>query len=181
MDEIRERAAGGGLLAGFPLSGVRIDVTDAQMQEEGSDEVAFRIAAGDAFDKGMEKAGLVLLEPVMKVEVTTPGDYMGELVGGPAAAAGNHRCDRNPWNHDRHHCSCSSQGTIWVLRCCSQLEPRAGGWQHGTAKLPACTQRRCRKFYVLSSKIAAFFNVAFMRRLICGASLAISCKCLTFL
>ena len=81
MDEIRERAAGGGLLAGFPLSGVRIDVTDAQMQEEGSDEVAFRIAAGDAFDRGMEKAGLVLLEPVMKVEVTTPGDYMGELVG----------------------------------------------------------------------------------------------------
>jgi elongation factor G len=81
MDEMRERAAGGGLLAGFPLSGVRIDVTDAEMQEEGSDEVAFRIAAGDAFDRGMEKAGLVLLEPVMKVEVTTPGDYMGELVG----------------------------------------------------------------------------------------------------
>ncbi|MGB0758172.1 MAG: elongation factor G [Rubripirellula sp.] len=81
MDEIRERAAGGGLLAGFPLSGVRIDVTDAEMQEEGSDEVAFRIAAGDAFDRGMEKAGPVLLEPVMKVEVTTPGDYMGELVG----------------------------------------------------------------------------------------------------
>lgn len=81
MDEMRERAAGGGLLAGFPLSGVRIDVVDAEMQEEGSDEVAFRIAAGDAFDRGMEKAGLVLLEPVMKVEVTTPGDYMGELVG----------------------------------------------------------------------------------------------------
>jgi elongation factor G len=81
MDEIRERAAGGGLLAGFPLSGVRIDVTDAEMHEEGSDEVAFRIAAGDAFDRSMEKAGPVLLEPVMKVEVTTPEDYMGELVG----------------------------------------------------------------------------------------------------
>ena len=81
MDEIRERAAGGGLLAGFPLSGVRIDVTDAEMHEEGSDEVAFRIAAGDAFDRGMEKATPVLLEPVMKVEVTTPEDYMGELVG----------------------------------------------------------------------------------------------------
>lgn len=81
MDEIRERAAGGGLLAGFPLSGVRIDVTNAEMQEEGSDEVAFRIAAGDAFDRGLEEAGPVLLEPVMKVEVTTPEDYMGELVG----------------------------------------------------------------------------------------------------
>jgi elongation factor G len=81
MDEIRERAAGGGLLAGFPLAGVRIDVTNAEMQEEGSDEVAFRIAAGDAFDRGLEEAGPVLLEPVMKVEVTTPEDYMGELVG----------------------------------------------------------------------------------------------------
>lgn len=81
MDEIRERAAGGGLLAGFPLSGVRIEVYGAEMQEEGSDEVAFRIAAGDAFDRAMEEAGPVLLEPVMKVEVTTPEDYMGEIVG----------------------------------------------------------------------------------------------------
>ena len=81
IDEIRERAAGGGLLSGFPLTGVRIDVTDAETQEEGSDEVAFRIAAGDAFDRGLEEAGPVLLEPVMKVEVTTPEDYMGELVG----------------------------------------------------------------------------------------------------
>ena len=81
VDEIRERAAGGGLLAGFPLSGVRIEVCDAEMHEEGSDEVAFRIAAGDAFDRGIEAAGPVLLEPVMKVEVTTPEDYMGELVG----------------------------------------------------------------------------------------------------
>ena len=81
MDELRERAAGGGLLAGFPLSGVRIEAYAAEVAEEGSDEVAFRIAAGDAFDMGLEKAGPVLLEPVMKVEVTTPDDYMGELVG----------------------------------------------------------------------------------------------------
>ncbi|QDT06446.1 Elongation factor G [Rubripirellula lacrimiformis] len=81
MDEIRERAAGGGLLAGFPLSGVRIEVYAAEAAEEGSDEVAFRIAAGDAFDRGLEAAGPVLLEPVMRVELTTPEEYMGELVG----------------------------------------------------------------------------------------------------
>ncbi len=81
VDEIRERANGGGLLAGFPLAGVRIEVVSAEMQEEGSDEVAFRIAAGDAFDRAMQEAGPVLLEPLMKVEVTTPDDYMGELVG----------------------------------------------------------------------------------------------------
>lgn len=81
IEEMRERALGGGMLAGFPLSGVRIEVNDAEFQEENSDEVAFRIAAGDAFDKGLEQAEPVLLEPVMKVEVTTPDDYMGELVG----------------------------------------------------------------------------------------------------
>ena len=81
MEELRERAAGGGLLAGFPLSGVKIEVYDAEFHDENSDEVAFRIAAGDAFDRGLQEAGPVLLEPVMRVEVTTPEDYMGELVG----------------------------------------------------------------------------------------------------
>ncbi len=81
IEEIRERASGGGVIAGFPLTGVRFEVYDAEMQEDGSDEVAFRIAAGDAFESGIEAAGPVLLEPVMRVEVTTPDDYMGEIVG----------------------------------------------------------------------------------------------------
>jgi elongation factor G len=81
MDELRQRAEGGGMIAGFPLSGVKIEAYDAEHHEENSDEVAFRIAAGDAFDRGLEESGPVLLEPVMKVELTTPEDYMGELVG----------------------------------------------------------------------------------------------------
>ncbi len=81
MDELRQRAEGGGMIAGFPLSGVKIEAYDAECHEENSDEVAFRIAASDAFDRGLEEAGPVLLEPVMKVELTTPEDYMGELVG----------------------------------------------------------------------------------------------------
>ena len=81
LEELRERAVGGGMIAGFPLSGVKIEVLDAETAEEGSDEIAFRIAAGDAFDRGMEQAGPLLLEPVMKVEVTTPEEYMGDIVG----------------------------------------------------------------------------------------------------
>lgn len=81
VEELRQRAAGGGLVAGFPLTGLKIEVLGGEAHEEGSDEVAFRIAAGDAFDKGLEKAGPALLEPVMRVEVTTPDDYMGEIVG----------------------------------------------------------------------------------------------------
>ncbi len=81
MEELRERAHGGGLLAGFPLTGVRIDVTGGEAHEEGSDEIAFRIAAGDAFDRAMQEAGPTLLEPVMRVEITTPDEYMGDIVG----------------------------------------------------------------------------------------------------
>ncbi len=81
IEELRERTAGGGMVAGFPLTGLRIEMLGGEAHEEGSDEVAFRIAAGDAFDKGLEKAGPALLEPVMRVEVTTPDDYMGEIVG----------------------------------------------------------------------------------------------------
>ena len=81
LEELRERSRGGGMIAGFPLSGVRIEVLGAETAEEGSDEIAFRIAAGDAFDRGMEQAEPVLLEPVMKVEVTTPEEYMGDIVG----------------------------------------------------------------------------------------------------
>ncbi|PAY15690.1 elongation factor G [Rhodopirellula sp. SM50] len=82
IQELRDRAEGGGVLAGFPLSGIKLEAYDAEVSEEGGiEEVAFRIAAGDAFDKALEKAGPVLLEPIMKVEVTTPEDYMGELVG----------------------------------------------------------------------------------------------------
>ncbi len=81
IEELRQRAEGGGLIAGFPLSGVKIEVYDAEVHEDGSDEVAFRIAAGDAFDKGLQAAGPILLEPVMRIEVTTPEDYMGEIVG----------------------------------------------------------------------------------------------------
>ena len=80
MDELRQRAAGGGLIAGFPLTGIRIEAYDVETAEEGSDDVAFRIAAGDAFDTALQEAGPTLLEPVMQVEVTTPDDYVGEIV-----------------------------------------------------------------------------------------------------
>jgi elongation factor G len=81
LQELTQRAEGGGALAGFPLTGLRIELLGGEAQEEGSDEVAFRIAAGDAFDKAIEEATPVLLEPVMRLEVSTPEAYMGEIVG----------------------------------------------------------------------------------------------------
>ncbi|RMF43126.1 MAG: elongation factor G [Planctomycetota bacterium] len=81
MEELRSRAEGGGLIGSFPLSGFRVSLVGGEMREIGSDAVAFRIAANDAFDKGMQAAGPVLLEPVMRLDIVTPDEYVGDIVG----------------------------------------------------------------------------------------------------
>ncbi len=69
------------MIGSFPLTGIRITLLAGETREVGSDEVAFRIAANDAFDQGLEQGGPTLLEPVMKLDITTPDDYVGEIVG----------------------------------------------------------------------------------------------------
>jgi elongation factor G len=81
LEELRNRAEGGGLIGSFPLTGIRISILGAELAETGSDEVAFRIAANDAFDEGLKQGTPTLLEPVMKMDITTPPDYLGEIVG----------------------------------------------------------------------------------------------------
>ena len=79
LDELKGRAAGGGLY-GNPLIGVKITLLSGEVAEVGSTEPAFRIAAAEAFEEGLKKGGVVLLEPVMKVQVTTPEEHFGEFV-----------------------------------------------------------------------------------------------------
>jgi len=81
LEELRNRAAGGGVIGSFPLTGIKISLLSSELAEVGSDEVAFRIAANDAFDQGLQNGIPTLLEPIMKMEITTPDDYMGEIVG----------------------------------------------------------------------------------------------------
>ena len=81
LEELRNRAVGGGVIGSFPLTGLKISVLSSELAEIGSDEVAFRIAANDAFDQGLHAGTPTLLEPIMKMEITTPDDYMGEIVG----------------------------------------------------------------------------------------------------
>jgi len=81
LEELKNRAEGGGLIGSFPLTGIRISILGAETAEVGSDEVAFRIAASDAFDEGLKLGGPALLEPVMKMDISTPADYLGEIVG----------------------------------------------------------------------------------------------------
>ncbi|EAQ82606.1 elongation factor G [Blastopirellula marina] len=81
MEELRQRGAGGGIIGGFPLGDIRITVLDVEAAEVGSTETAFAIAAGDAFEKAMRAAKPVLLEPIMKLQIITPEENLGDFVG----------------------------------------------------------------------------------------------------
>jgi elongation factor G len=76
-----QEAAEFGVLAGFPMVDVKVTLTDGSYHEVDSSELAFKIAGSMAFKKAAALASPVLLEPVMDVEVTTPDDYMGEVIG----------------------------------------------------------------------------------------------------
>jgi elongation factor G len=70
-----------GVLAGFPLVDMKVAVYDGTFHDVDSSEMAFKIAGSMALQAAVKKANLVLLEPIMKVEVTTPDDFMGDVIG----------------------------------------------------------------------------------------------------
>ncbi len=76
-----EEAMKSGILGGFPVVGVHASVYDGSYHEVDSSEMAFHIAGSMAMKDAMQKGGSVLLEPIMKVEVTMPEDYMGDVIG----------------------------------------------------------------------------------------------------
>ena len=76
-----EEAAQAGILGGYPVLGVSANVYDGSYHEVDSSEMAFHIAGSMAFKEAMQKGNAVLLEPIMKVEVTMPADYMGDVIG----------------------------------------------------------------------------------------------------
>ena len=70
-----------GILAGYPMRGVAVELYDGSFHEVDSSEMAFTIAGSMAFRDGCKQAGMALLEPMMKVEVSVPEEYMGDVIG----------------------------------------------------------------------------------------------------
>jgi elongation factor G len=77
---VRERMESG-VLAGYPMRDVRVRLTFGSYHEVDSNEMAFKIAGSMAFQDGCRKADPILLEPIMKVEVLVPQEYMGDVIG----------------------------------------------------------------------------------------------------
>ncbi len=88
VDEGIEEALDGGVLAGYPLVDVRAVLIDGSYHDVDSSEMAFRIAGSIALKEAAKKAGVKLLEPIMAVEVVTPEEYMGDVIGDLSARRG---------------------------------------------------------------------------------------------
>ncbi len=80
LEELETAGPGGGVL-GFPLMRIKVTLLRGEMHETESTEIAFRTAANLAFDTGLREAGTVLLEPIMNLEISTPDEHVGDLVG----------------------------------------------------------------------------------------------------
>jgi len=81
VDKGMQESLNNGILAGFPVVDVKITLFDGSYHDVDSSEQAFKMAASMAFKEGMRKGDAVLLEPIMAVEVETPEDYMGDVMG----------------------------------------------------------------------------------------------------
>ncbi len=81
VDKGCQEAMQGGILAGYPLEDIKVTVYDGSYHDVDSSEMAFKLAASMGFKAGAKKANPVILEPMMKVEVETPEDFMGDVIG----------------------------------------------------------------------------------------------------
>lgn len=81
VDKGIQEATDNGVLAGFPVVDVKVTLIDGSYHEVDSSEMAFKIAGSMGFKEGCQKAGPILLEPIMSVEVVVPEEYMGEVIG----------------------------------------------------------------------------------------------------
>ena len=81
VDKGVKEALEGGVIAGYPVVDVKVTIFDGSYHDVDSNEMAFKIAGSMAVKDGVRKAKPVLLEPVMKVEVVTPEDYSGDVIG----------------------------------------------------------------------------------------------------
>ena len=85
---IREAAATG-VFAGYPLTDFHVDIVDGSFHPVDSSEMAFKIAGSMGLKDAARKAGLILLEPIMKLEVTSPEEHMGDVIGDITSRRGN--------------------------------------------------------------------------------------------
>ena len=119
---LREEAKSGGR-TGYPLVDLRVTLVDGDTHDVDSNELAFRFAAGDALRKAVQEAGSVLLEPIMKLEVVTPEDYLGNITADLSSRRRADRQDVHPRQIDGHRGARTAGEDVRLLDRRAEPEP----------------------------------------------------------
>ena len=151
---------GSGVLAGFPVVDVKATLIDGAYHDVDSSALAFEIASRAAFREGLQKGGSVLLEPIMKVEVVTPEEYIGDVIGDftPAAARCRARTCAATRSSSTRWCrwpTCSATSTSCVRA--RKGAPTTPCNSITTSRCPRTSPRRSRR----SSSKASSLNVSY--------------------
>jgi elongation factor G len=136
------QAMSNGVLAGYPVDSLKVRLIDGSYHNVDSDQLSFELAAKMAFRTACKKAGSVLLEPVMKLEVVTPEEYVGDVVGDINRSRGHLAglSSRATCRLSTHRCPCR--------KCSAMLPPaypyqRSGHIHHGVLTLPGNSKEYC--------------------------------------
>ena len=130
---LREEAKSGGR-TGYPLVDLKVTLTDGAYHDVDSSDLAYRFAASDALRKAVEEAGPVLLEPIMRIEVVTPEDYLGNVTGDLSSR----RSDRPHFHSRQAHCHRRprpAREDVRLLDRRAQPQPGPRQLHHGAARI----------------------------------------------
>ena len=129
-------AAEGGYLAGYPVIDFKATLVDGSYHEVDSSEMAFKIASSMAFKEGCKQSGVVILEPIMKVEITVPEEYMGDVIGDVNSRRGRMKVwmeamECKKFTHLSHYLKCLDMLQTYVQK--HKVEEHTL-WNHHTMK-----------------------------------------------
>ncbi len=127
-----EEAMSNGVIAGYPVVDIKAELYDGSYHEVDSSEMAFKIAGSMALQEGVKKANPVLLEPIMKVVVVTPEEFMGDVIGDLNSKRGRiESMEDLTRRHQRNYRLRASWRNVRLHHQSAQLDPRPGQFQHG--------------------------------------------------
>ncbi len=144
VDKGIQEAVQTGVIAGYPIVDVKVTIFDGSYHDVDSNEMAFKIAGSMGFKEGFRKAKPVLLEPIMKVEVVTPEDYYGDIVGDLNRRRGQIVGMEGFSLRQGRDRGCASGGDVPVLDGDALDEPGPGELHHGVREVHGSAEQ-CRR------------------------------------
>ena len=135
VDEGIQEAMEFGVLAGYPMVDVKVTLQDGAYHDVDSSELAFKIAGSMAFKEAARRAKPTLLEPIMKIEVTTPDDYLGEVIGDINSRRGHVQKMDEASRQPGHHGPCAAVGDLRVRWRPAEQDPGSRRATHGVPLL----------------------------------------------